>query len=178
MADKEVWQDVQRSIGFELSSQPSPPLSPPHFPEPYTSQGVVASQHPARNTATPYEDPNPPTIILLPRQVRKCYGCQRQFTNNYRHSPRNLVFTMKALRDAVPDGAGGFRPPTQPKPAYFHLKLKCLRKEKSTIEERQMIMHSEIYKKLEQGHVNMLKRRGWRPYIQQWLFPANNDITQ
>ena len=179
IVDKEVWQDIQGTIGFDLPSRPSPPPSPPYLLEPpCTSQGIVASQHPARNTATPYQDPNPPTIILLPRKVKKCYGCKRQFTNTYRCSPRNLVFKMKAYRDDVPDGAGGFRPPTQPKPAYFHLKLDCLRKEKSIIEEREMIMHHEIYRKLEQGHVDMLKRRGWWPYIQQWLFPANNDTTQ
>ena len=71
--DKEVLQDIQELIGFDLSPPPSP-LHNPLPQEPCSSQTTTAQRQPTRNIRTPYEDSNPPTIILLPSQVKKCYG--------------------------------------------------------------------------------------------------------
>ena len=168
--DREVLQDIQELIGFDLSPPPSPLHNPlPH--EPRSSQRTTAQRHPTRNTRTPYEDSNPPTIILLPPRVKKCYGCRNKFTDNHRKPPKNLIFTMKAFRDDVPVV------PFRPARTFFHLNLNCLRLERSTIDEPDIIMHLDTYRKLDQEHLDVLKSKGWLRYIEQRLFSANNNST-
>ena len=65
--------------------------------------------------------PNPYEIVLLPSNVRKCYGCGHDFVDKYRQHPYNIVVKHKDIRIMWKDSLTGvFIYSTDFNNTYYH----------------------------------------------------------
>ena len=102
---------------------------------------------------------NPPTVVLLPNIVKKCYGCSKPFAAKYRNVPENLTITMM-LRRTRPDGKGGWMTNSLPSPTYFHANsMFCVQRRVRYLELHHLYMNNDTFSSLTPAHRALLQRR-------------------
>lgn len=91
--------------------------------------------------------------------LKKCYGCNKLFTDKFKSEPNDLVlkhFCFRKFRDRYGNNVSS----KSLQATYFHLKLDCARKTEPNMELSNVIIHDEVKNKLSDGHVDVLGKFG------------------
>ncbi|CAC5394962.1 unnamed protein product [Mytilus coruscus] len=105
------------------------------------------------------ERPLPFHVILCGTifNLRKCYGCGKDFKNKHKVEPNDLILKHYCYR-RYKDKNGNNTVSRVLQAAYFHLKLDCTRKEVPTMEIDDVIIHEEVANSLSDRHKNTLRK--------------------
>ena len=102
---------------------------------------------------------NPPFVsMFLDRSRYKCIGCNKWISKKDYPHPRDLLFTLKAIRPYLNRKTQEWVHPE--KNGYFHLDIKCLQMHDPTIELRQATITDDTFLKLSQQHLHFLAGNG------------------
>lgn len=107
---------------------------------------------------------NPPFVTFFGDKSKyKCIGCDKYiFKKDYPH-PRDLMFTLKAIRPYLSPYSHQWKHPE--KEGYFHLSLSCLQKHDKTIEMRQATITDQMFMQLSQQQLQFLQNEGILEHI-------------
>ena len=102
---------------------------------------------------------NPPFVTLFNERAKyKCLGCNGWiWKKNFPH-PRDLLFTLKAIRPFINPRTQEFVHPERN--GFFHLDIKCLKLHDNTIEMRQATVSDEVFMRLSQQQLEYLNSIG------------------
>ena len=102
---------------------------------------------------------NPPFVTLFNDRSRyKCLGCNKWINKKDLPHPRDLLFTLKAIRPFLNHRTQQWVHPE--KNGYFHLNIKCLQKHDPAIEIRKCTVTDETFMKLSQQQLEFLAGEG------------------
>ena len=102
---------------------------------------------------------NPPFMTLFNDRSRyKCLGCNKWINKKDLPHPRDLLFTLKAIRPFLNHRTQQWVHPE--KNGYFHLNIKCLQKHDPAIEIRKSTVTDETFMKLSQQQLEFLAGEG------------------
>ena len=125
-----------------------------------TSEPNPESYTPRRST----RGNNPPFVTMfLERSRYKCIGCNSWINKKDYPHPRDLLFTLKAIRPFLNRRTQEWVHPE--KNGYFHLDIKCLQLHDATIELRQATMTDGTFMKLSQQQLEFLAGNGLLEYV-------------
>ena len=109
---------------------------------------------------------NPPFVTMfLDRSRYKCIGCNKWINKKDYPHPRDLLFTLKAIRPFLNRKTQEWVHPE--KNGYFHLEIKCLQMHDPTIELRQATITDDTFLKLSQQQLQFLAGNGRAYSIKQ-----------
>ena len=107
---------------------------------------------------------NPPFVAMfLDRSRYKCIGRNRWINRKDYPHPRDLLFTLKAIRPFLNRKTQEWVHPE--KNGYFHLDIKCLQMHDATIELRQATITDDTFLKLSQQQLQFLAGNGLLEHI-------------
>ena len=107
---------------------------------------------------------NPPFVsMFLDRSRYKCIGCNKWISKKDYPHPRDLLFTLKAIRPYLNRKTQEWVHPK--KNGYFHLDIKCLQMHDATIELRQATITDDTFLKLSQQHLQFLAGNGLLEHV-------------
>ena len=107
---------------------------------------------------------NPPFVTMfLDRSRYKCIGCNKWINKKDYPHPRDLLFTLKAIRPFLNRKTQEWVHPE--KNGYFHLEIKCLQMHDPTIELRQATITDDTFLKLSQQQLQFLAGNGILEHI-------------
>jgi len=101
-------------------------------------------------SSSPYEY----EVVVLPDNVKKCYGCSQQFANKYRVSPYNLVIRHKDKRIQGLSETGTLLYGHDFQNTYYHLNANHILKKNSTF--RFVRLNNSVEKMLSTGQMQHL----------------------
>ena len=90
--------------------------------------------------------------------LKKCYGCNKNFSKIYKKEPKDMVLQLFCKRKYVKDGKE--RTSKNLQAAYFHMNLNCIRKIEPDIETDVILVHHEVRKLLTAKHVELARKFG------------------
>ena len=144
-------------VHIEDASQSEPQIEDASQSEPHQQrrshrrQPDVESYDPRRST----RGNNPPFVAMfLDRSRYKCIGCNKWINKKDHPHPKDLMFTLKAIRPFLNRRTQEWVHPE--KNGYFHLDIKCLQMHDSTIEMRQVTITEENFLMLSQQQLEFL----------------------
>ena len=107
---------------------------------------------------------NPPFVTMfLDRSRYKCIGCNKWINKKDYPHPRDLLFTLKAIRPFLNRKTQEWVHPE--KNGYIHLEIKCLQMHDPTIELRQATITDDTFLKLSQQQLQFLAGNGILEHI-------------
>ena len=146
---------------IEDASQSEPQIEDASQSEPHQQrrshrrQPDVESYVPRRST----RGNNPPFVAMfLDRSRYKCIGCNKWINKKDHPHPKDLMFTLKAIRPFLNRKTQEWVHPE--KNGYFQLDIKCLQMHDSTIEMRQVTITDENFLMLSQQQLEFLSAEG------------------
>ena len=125
-----------------------------------SAQPEIESYAPRRST----RGYNPPYVTMFFEKSKyRCIGCNQWIYKKDLPHPRDLLFTLKAIRPFV-------NPVTQQwvhpeKNGYFHLSLACLQLHDSGIEMRSATITDDVFMRLSQQQLEFLQTQGILQHI-------------
>ena len=148
-------------VHIEDASQSEPQIEHASQSEPHQQrrshrrQPDVESYDPRRST----RGNNPPFVAMfLDRSRYKFIGCNKWINKKDHPHPKDLMFTLKAIRPFLNRRKQEWVHPE--KNGYFHLDIKCLQMHDSTIEMRQVTITDENFLMLSQQQLEFLSAEG------------------
>ena len=149
-------------VHIEVASQSEPQIEDASQSElhqqrrSHRRQPDVESYAPRRST----RGNNPPFVAMfLHRSRYKCIGCNKWINKKDHPHPKDLMFTLKAIRPFLIQKTQEWVHPE--KNGYFHLDIKCLQMHDSTIEMRQVTITDENFLMLSQQQLEFLSAEGY-----------------
>ena len=107
---------------------------------------------------------NPPFVAMfLDRSRYKCIGCNKWINKKDYPHPRDLLFTLKAIRPFLNRKTQEWVHPE--KNGYFHLEIKCFQMHDPTIELRQATITDDTFLKLSQQQLQFLAGNGLLEHV-------------
>ena len=107
---------------------------------------------------------NPPFVAMfLDRSRYKCIGCNKWINKKDYPHPRDLLFTLKAIRPFLNRKTQEWVHPE--KNGYFHLEIKCLQMYDPTIELRQATITDDTFLRLSQQQLQFLAGNGLLEHV-------------
>ena len=155
----------EASQSEEQVEQPSaiePENEGPSHSEPQPQRISNRRRDPELDSYTPRRSTrgnNPPFVTLfLDRTRYKCIGCNKWINKKDNPHPRDMLFTLKAIRPFLNRKTQEWVHPE--KNGYFHLDIRCLQMHDSTIEIRQATMTDDNFMMLSQQQIEYLSATG------------------
>ena len=101
---------------------------------------------------------NPPFVAFYERNRYKCIGCSKWVYKRDNPHPRDLLFTLKAIRSYINQHTQEWIHPE--KNGFFHLSIECLQKHDWSIEMRIATVTDEVFMQLMQQQLEYLNNKG------------------
>ena len=101
--------------------------------------------------------------MFLDRSRYKCIGCNKWINKKDYPHPRDLLFTLNAIRPFLNRKTQEWVHPE--KNGYFHLEIKCLQMHDPTIELRQATITDDTFLKLSQQQLQFLAGNGLLEHV-------------
>ena len=168
LAESVMQENGEKNESTTASSRPpvQPAVTPPQKPvntrarRNFRQENVQPDEGPQGYTPRrSTRQNNPPFVTTFKKRSKYlCLGCNKWiWKKNYPH-PRDLLFTLKAIRPFL-------NPKTQEwvhpeKNGFFHLDINCLQLHDNTIEMRQATVADDVYMSLTQQHLEYLHSIG------------------
>ena len=119
------------------------------------TQGGPEGYTPRRST----KQNNPPFVTLFFEKNRyKCLGCNSWINKKDFPHPRDILFTLKAIRPFINPRTQQWVHPERN--GYFHLDLKCLQLHDRQIEMRQVTVTDDVFMRLSNQQLEYLNTVG------------------
>ena len=140
-------------------------LSEPNDTTPNTSLATPAPERQIQNSPIGYtprrstRQNNPPFVTLFFEKSRyKCLGCNSWINKKDYPHPRDIIFTLKAIRPFLNPRTQQWVHPERN--GYFHLDLKCLQLHDNNIEMRQATVTDDVFMRLSNQQMEYLNTMG------------------
>ena len=108
---------------------------------------------------------NPPFVTFMAKAKYRCIGCNKWIEVQDNPPPRNMVFTLKAIRPYLNPRTQQWVEPERN--GYLHLNITCLKKHDTAIELRQACMTDDVFTKCTKANLDYLQHVGLLEYIVQ-----------
>jgi hypothetical protein len=102
---------------------------------------------------------NPPMIVMHNAKISKCHGCHFAILNQHIVPPANLVFKMMAIRSWKDTITKQWRFQTHASNVYFHLRMKCLRLFRPTIDFEDIRITNDVRRELTDQNIQHLEQK-------------------
>ncbi|KAK3085112.1 hypothetical protein FSP39_024577 [Pinctada imbricata] len=107
------------------------------------------------------EQHQPCHLTFMAGLIKKCYGCQQNFSDKQRHPPHDLILKRYDHRVYNSPKSKTMRKTKTLQNTYFHLNVDCVRKKHPQFEfSTDVILHEEIKHQLSSQHVQLLESLG------------------
>ena len=154
-------QQVEETSNSDQNEESTPP-APQQQSTPRAQQQQQQQRREELESYTPRvltRGNNPPFVTLFNDRSRyKCLGCNKWINKKDLPHPRDLLFTLKAIRPFLNHRTQQWVHPE--KNGYFHLNIKCLQKHDPAIEIRKCTVTDETFMKLSQQQLEFLAGEG------------------
>ncbi|CAG2249927.1 unnamed protein product [Mytilus edulis] len=88
--------------------------------------------------------------------IRKCYGCNQEFSKKHRKSPHDLLLKRYDFRSYFSPKSNCQKTSKNMQSTYFHFSAECARRLVPRFEMTHVIVHNEIKEQLKEGHKEIL----------------------
>ncbi|CAG2205330.1 unnamed protein product [Mytilus edulis] len=88
--------------------------------------------------------------------IRKCYGCNHEFSKKHRKSPHDLLLKRYDFRSYFSPKSNCQKTSKNMQSTYFHFSAECARRLVPGFEMTHVIVHNEIKEQLKEGHKEIL----------------------
>ena len=106
---------------------------------------------------------NPPFVMLMEKTKYRCLGCNQWIMKKNHPHPRDLIFTLKAIRPFINPRTQQWVHPERS--GFFHLDISCLQNHDNTLEIRAATITDDLFMKLSRQHLDFLHGEGILEHI-------------
>ena len=110
---------------------------------------------------TEYLKTRVPNIVFINSQIKKCFGCDYEFSHDFTKEPHNMIIKMRSQRER-PDGRGGWVLNRFLSNAYFCLRdIACIEKKNQGVGKQHMYMGNHSFNRISKEQKQILQDLGY-----------------
>ena len=122
---------------------------------------TVLTDYQEREEERSSEGQQPCHLTFMAGIIKKCYGCEQNFSDKHRVPPHDLLLKRYDHRIYISPKSKARKKSPKLQNTYFHLNADCVRKRNPMFEfNRDVLIHEEIKKQLLDQHKQLLQSLG------------------